>query len=173
MDGEGVTFRELMAYTESETGRWYDWLREQGPEVLEIRMGEGTRETVRDVIGHVFAVELRYAQRLLGRPVTGFEQLDTSTLDALWRIHRTSRSTLQAYLDRAPVGERERALTFETRSLGTLTYSAHKVMVHALLHGIRHWAQVATALRQAGHRQPWEHDWLLNEAVGQMALSTT
>ena len=91
MDGEGATFRELLAYTDSETERWRDWFGEQGPEVLDIRIGEGTRETVRDLIGHVFAVELRYAQRLLGLPVTEFEQLDTSSLDALWRIHRTSR----------------------------------------------------------------------------------
>ena len=166
MDGEGVTFRELMAYTDAETERWHAWLREQGPDVLDVRIGEGTRETVRDVIGHVFAVELRYAQRLLGRPVTGFEQLDTTTLDALWRIHHTSRSTLRTYLERGVAGEREREITFETRSLGPLTATAHKVTVHALLHGIRHWAQIATALRQAGHRQPWEHDWLLSDAVG-------
>lgn len=165
MDGEGISFRELLAYTDAETERWHAWLREQGPEVLDVRIGEGTRETVRDVIGHVFAVELRYAQRLLGRPVTGFEQLDTTTLDALWRIHHASRSTLRAYLERLPVGEREREMTFETRSLGPLTATAHKVTVHAFLHGIRHWAQIATALRQAGHRQPWEHDWLLSDAV--------
>lgn len=165
MDGEGISFRELLAYTDAETERWGAWLREQGPKVLEVRIGEGTRETVRDVIGHVFAVELRYAQRLLGRPVTGFEQLDTTTLDALWRIHHASRSTLRAYLEHLPAGEREREITFETRSLGLLTATAHKVTVHALLHGIRHWAQVATALRQAGHRQPWEHDWLLSGAV--------
>ena len=165
MDGEGISFRELLAYTDAETERWRAWLQEQGPEVLEVRIGEGTRETVRDVIGHVFAVELRYAQRLLGRPVTAFEQLDTATLDALWRIHHASRSTLRAYLEHLPAGEREREITFVTRSLGPLTATAHKVTVHALLHGIRHWAQVATALRQAGHRQPWEHDWLLSDVV--------
>jgi uncharacterized damage-inducible protein DinB len=165
MDEAGATFRELLAYTDAETERWHAWLREQPAEVLEVRIGEDTRETVRDVIGHVFAVELRYAQRLLGRPVTGFEQLDTRTLDSLWRIHQTSRSTLRAYLERIPAGEREREITFETRSLGPLTATAHKVTMHLFLHGIRHWAQIATALRQAGHRQPWEHDWLLCEAV--------
>lgn len=168
-DEAGVSFRELLAYTDAETERWHAWLREQGPEVLQVRIGDGSREnvgqTVGDIIGHVFAVELRYAQRLLGRPVTGFEQLDTSTLDALWRIHHAARSTLRAYLERAPAGEREREMTFETRLLGPLTATAHKVTVHTLLHGIRHWAQIATALRQAGHRQPWEHDWLLCEAV--------
>src|SRR5687767_14557342 len=99
MDGEGISFRELLAYTDAETERWRAWLQEQGPEVLEVRIGEGTRETVRDVIGHVFAAELRYAQRLLGRPVAGLDQLDLTTLDALWRIRHAARSTLQAYLE--------------------------------------------------------------------------
>ena len=165
MDGEGVSFRELLAYTDSETERWRDWLREQGPAVLDVRIGEGTRETVRDVIAHVFMVELRYAQRLLGRPVTGYEQVDMGSLDALWRIHETARSTLRAYLERLPPGERQREMTFDTRTLGPLTATAHTVTVHTFLHGIRHWAQIATALRQAGHRQPWEHDWLLSDAV--------
>lgn len=165
MDGEGVTFRELLAYTEGETEKWRAWLAGQGPEVLDVRIGEDTRETVRDLIAHVFAVELRMAQRLLGRPVTGYEQLDTSTLDALWRIHHAARSTLRAYLERMPPGEREREMTFDTRTLGPFTASAHKVAVHALMHGIRHWAQIATALRQAGQRQSWEHDWLASDAV--------
>jgi hypothetical protein len=47
MDGEGVSFGELLAYTDAETERWHAWLREQGPEALEVRIGEGTRETVR------------------------------------------------------------------------------------------------------------------------------
>lgn len=165
MDGEGASFRELLAYTDGETERWYAWLRERGPEVLDVPIGEGTRETVRDVIGHVFAVELRYAQRLLGRPVTEYDALDMSTVDALWAIHREARSTFRSYLEDLPAGERERELVFDTRTLGRLAASAHKVTLHALMHGIRHWAQIATALRQAGHRQPWEHDWLMSDAV--------
>ena len=161
----GPTFPELLAYTDAETERWHAWLREQPPEVLEVRIGEGTRETVRDLIGHVFMAELRYAQRLLNRPVTGYGQLDMATLDALWRIHQTSRTTLRAYLERMPDGEREREMTFETRTLGRLSASAHKMAVHLFIHGIRHWAQIATALRQAGHPQPWEHDWLMSDAV--------
>jgi uncharacterized damage-inducible protein DinB len=37
--------------------------------------------------------------------------------------------------------------------------------VHLFMHGIRHWAQIATALRQAGYPRQWEHDWLMSEAV--------
>lgn len=166
MDGEGVTFRELLAYTDGETERWFAWLRGQDPAVLEIRMGEGVRETVRDVIGHVIGVELRYAERLQGLPVTEFEAMDTSSLDALWNLHQEARRKLHAYVDAMPAGERGRTLVFQTRSLGELQASAHKVTAHAFLHGIRHWAQIATALRQAGHPQDWQHDWLMSDAVG-------
>lgn len=162
---DGVSFRELLAYTDAETERWYGWLREQPAEVLQVRIGEASRATVGDMIGHIFAVELRYAQRLLDQPVTTYEELRMDSLDALWRIHAEARRTFRAYLGAMPAGERERQMTFQTRTLGQLSASAHKIVVHTFLHGIRHWAQIATALRQAGHPQPWEHDWLLSEAV--------
>jgi uncharacterized damage-inducible protein DinB len=166
MEETGGSFGELLAYTDAETERWNAWLRAQPAEVLDVRIGEGTRETVRDMIGHVFMVELRYAQRLLGRPVNGYEEVDMSSLDALWRIHGDARAALREYLAAHPAGEREREMTFDTRTLGTLHASAYKVVMHSFIHGIRHWAQIATALRQAGHRQDWEHDWLMSDAVG-------
>jgi uncharacterized damage-inducible protein DinB len=162
---DGVSFRELLAYTGAETERWYAWLKEQPAEVLQVRIGEGSRETVRDMIGHIFAVELRYAQRLLDQPVTTYEELRMDSLDALWRIHADARRTFRAYLDAIPAGERERQMTFQTRTLGELSASAHKIVMHTFLHGIRHWAQIATALRQAGYPQGWEHDWLMCDAV--------
>lgn len=165
MSGEGVSFRELLAYTDAETERWHAWLRGQPPEVLDVRFGDATRATVRDVIGHVFAAELRYAQRLLGRPATAYEDLRMDSLDALWAIHRDARALLREYLDTMPSGERAHEMTFQTRTMGPLSATAHKMIVHVFIHGIRHWAQVATVLRQAGYAQSWEHDWLLSDAV--------
>jgi uncharacterized damage-inducible protein DinB len=162
---DGVTFRELLAYTDAETERWYAWLREQPAEVLQVRVGDATRETVRELIGHIFAVELRYAQRLLDLPVSAYEDLDMGSLDALWGVHRDARHRLRAYLEGMLPGERTREMTFQTRKLGTLSATAHKVVMHAFLHGIRHWAQIATALRQAGYPPQWEHDWLMCEVV--------
>lgn len=162
---DGVGFSELLAYTDAETERWRAWLGQQPPEVLQVRIGEGTRTTVRDLIGHIFAVELRYAQRLLALPETSYEELEMGSLDALWRIHRDARHRLRAYLESMPPGERERVLTFNTRTLGPLSATAHKIVMHTFLHGIRHWAQIATALRQAGHGPQWEHDWLLSDVV--------
>jgi len=37
--------------------------------------------------------------------------------------------------------------------------------VHALLHSVRHWAQLATALREAGHPTNWGKDFLYSEIM--------
>jgi hypothetical protein len=32
---------------------------------------------------------------------------------------------------------------------------ARKIFIHALLHGVRYWAQLSTHLRQKGYKQDW------------------
>jgi hypothetical protein len=39
------------------------------------------------------------------------------------------------------------------------------MFIHALLHSMRHWAQLATALREAGLPTNWGKDFLMNEAM--------
>jgi uncharacterized damage-inducible protein DinB len=34
-----------------------------------------------------------------------------------------------------------------------------------MIHGIRHWAQIATVLRQRGYPTQWFHDILLSDAL--------
>lgn len=50
--------------------------------------------------------------------------------------------------------------------------SAGKMVAHMLVHGIRHYAQLATALRAQGHPQPWQHDLILGEGFGPPACFT-
>jgi uncharacterized damage-inducible protein DinB len=56
-------------------------------------------------------------------------------------------------------------LTFPTRTAGTLTASRRKIFIHALLHGVRHWAQLAACLRQQGYKQDWQHDFIFTGVV--------
>ena len=86
-------------------------------------------------------------------------------MEALWRIHRTAVSIRDGWLAAATAEELDRELVMETRKLGELRAPARVVVEHTLVHGIRHWAQVAMALRQHGHGGLWEHDWLLSPAV--------
>ncbi len=160
-----LTFAELMAYTDGETRRWHAWLREQDPAVLELRVGEGSRATVREIIHHVFAVERRYADRLHGELPTAYDAIPMEPLDTLFEVHREARALLRRFVESATPDDWSRILVMETISAGTLRGSTRKVVAHALMHGVRHWAQLATALRAHGHPQPWGHDLLLSDAL--------
>ena len=156
---DALSFRELMAYTGEETDRWEAWLRAHDPAVLDVPLGEGRWGTVRELLFHTFLVERRYGDRLLDGPITAYEGVPHATLDELFAIHRAARAALERYVAGTTAGEWDEVLTFETLLYGPMHGSRRKVVAHALLHGVRHWAQIATALRQAGHEQ-WPHDLL-------------
>jgi len=161
---EALSFRELMAWTDEETRRWEAWFRER-PDALAVRLGEGRWKTVGSLIYHVFMVERRYAERLLDQPVTAYADEPPTGLDELFGGHAEGRSRLEQFVARAKADEWGEVLTFDTIAAGTLVASKRKIVAHALMHGIRHWAQIATALRQAGQGEQWMHDLLGSSAV--------
>jgi uncharacterized damage-inducible protein DinB len=161
----GLSFEVLMAYTRGETRRWYEWFRAHPAEVLDVPIGEGRTSTVRGLLVHVFAVELRYAERLLGERPTPYEELPGTSIEEIFAIGGRAAEKLQHYLDRASDDDLHRVLTFETVTMGTLSASKQRILSHYFIHGIRHWAQIATALRQAGHGDQWPHDVLFSEGA--------
>ena len=165
MAAQTVEFGVLAAYVDGETERWREWFEKAPAEVLELPLGPGADGTVRTLIKHIFAVELRYAQRLVGHPVTGYEQLADRTVQELWRIHRTAASLRDRFLREASPEALDRVLVSDTRRLGPIEARVHAIVVHTLIHAIRHWAQIATVLRQHGHAALWEHDWLVSPAA--------
>ena len=162
---DSLSFSELLAYTDEETARWHAWLREQDPAVLEVRVGEGSRATVREVIHHIFAVERRYADRLRGELPVAYDAIPMEPLDTLFEVHREARALLRGWVERATPDDWARVVEFETLTAGLFRASKRKIVAHALVHGIRHWAQLATALRAHGHPQPWGHDLLFSPAL--------
>ncbi|HMC32582.1 MAG TPA: hypothetical protein VKL99_17220 [Candidatus Angelobacter sp.] len=55
-------------------------------------------------------------------------------------------------------------LTFPT--LGRRTHrQPQKDFFHALLHSVRHWAQLSTHLRQKGYKQDWQHDFMASGVI--------
>jgi uncharacterized damage-inducible protein DinB len=155
----------LAAYVGGETERWREWFAGAPAGVLDLPLGAGADGTVRTLVKHVFAVELRYAQRLLGLPVSAYEELDDGSVEALWTIHDTAATLRDRFLREATPEALDRVLVSDTRRLGRIESRAHTVVVHSLVHGIRHWAQIAAVLRQHGHGGLWEHDWLLSPAA--------
>ncbi len=165
MTAPTVEIRMLAAYVDLETERWRQWFEDAPPAVLDLPLGPGAVGTIRTLIKHVFAVELRYAQRLVGLPVSAYEELADDTPEALWRIHESAAALRDRYLRESAPEALDAVLVSDTRKLGRIEARAHTVVVHTLMHGIRHWAQIATVLRQHAHGELWEHDWLVSPAV--------
>ncbi len=160
----GISFQELMHYNDAETCRWHEFF-EQHPDAPDLEVGIAGAKDIRGLVLHIFAVELRYAERLLGAAVTAYEQLPTGSLDEIFSIGDTARQKIRQYLARATEADLRRVLTFETRTAGTLSSSKRKILAHVLVHGIRHWAQIATALRQHGYKQDWQHDFIFTDGL--------
>jgi uncharacterized damage-inducible protein DinB len=165
MDAQTVELSTLIGYVEHETERWREWFQAAPAEVLDLPLGPGADGTIRSLIKHMFAVELRYAQRLVGEAVSDYEQLADGTVEQLWQIHHAANTVRARYLASASSDALDHVLVSETRRLGRVEARAHTVVVHSLVHGIRHWAQIAMVLRKHGHGGLWEHDWLMSPAV--------
>ncbi len=142
----------LLAYTDWERGQWRAWFRTHGSTPLGIGTGphgDGRFGTVGDLIRHIFSAEARYVDRLTGRPLTDPATVPAGDPDALFAFGDRSRAALRAFIAGWPP---ERWEVSETLEMGPHRLSAtpRKIVLHVVLHEIRHWAQVATLLRLQG-----------------------
>ena len=54
-------------------------------------------------------------------------------------------------------------LEFRTLTAGMVRASRYRITANLVNHGVRHWAQIATVLRQHGMGDQWPHDLLLSD----------
>jgi uncharacterized damage-inducible protein DinB len=155
----------MLAWRDAETARWLEWFRSHPQEALFTPAGEGRLATVHGVIVHVFAVELRYAQRLVDQPVSDWSEIDPHTLDDTFAVGDLARVLIDGYLETADEASLDTALSFKTLSAGMMTATKRKILFSLVPHGMRHWAQIAMLLRQAGHRDQWAHDLLASSVM--------
>jgi uncharacterized damage-inducible protein DinB len=155
---------ELLAYCEAESHKWRRWLQ-ANPETLAIPLnGIALANSVMELVVHIIAVDLRYSERLLNQAITTYEQMQRE-VTWLFATHDRAFANLRQFLANAKEEDWKQVIEFPTRSMGTLNASRRKIFVHTLLHSVRHWAQLATALRQAGHKQDWQHDFLFADVM--------
>jgi uncharacterized damage-inducible protein DinB len=160
----GLSFGELLDYSSEETNHWRDWFR-KNPKALDLPCDIAGTKTVREVVLHIVAVQMRYAERLLNQPITEYEELASSNAEELFALAHKSAEDLRSFAVAANDADWDGTLTFPTRTAGTLIASRRKIFVHALLHGVRHWAQLATFLRQQGYKQDWPHDFIFSKVI--------
>src|SRR6267378_573797 len=127
----------LLDYTEWERAQWHAWFHEQGPAALAVDLGpnsDGRVNTIGELVRHIFSAEQRYVARIQGAPLTAFPP-------ERWVVPQQIQ-----------IGKHSRAVT------------PRKLIVQAVTHEIRHWAQVATFLRMSG-RKPGPRDFLVSPVL--------
>jgi len=160
-----ISFAELLNWNESEAQKWRAWFESGPAAVLDVPIRIAQTKNVREFLLHIFAVELRYAERLNDQKVTSYEELPTGSVADLFGVGERARAGLRSYLATASDEQLKSVQEFPTRTAGTLRASERKMFAHTMLHSVRHWAQLATALREAGYETNWMKDFLMSDVM--------
>ena len=154
---------ELMRWADDTSQRWFELLGRH-PESLGIECDIMNTGTVAKLVQHIVAVELRYADRLQGVMESSYEHVPFGSAEELSETHRKAMEIFnRLLLDEGY--DWEQSIQFQTRSAGVLRASRRTVLVHALMHTIRHYAQLATLVRQHGVKPDWPMDYLFMGAT--------
>lgn len=160
----GITLEELLTWNE-EVATWWKAHMDANPHLLELPCDIGGTKNVQELLRHIWGAELRWGQRLASQPVTAKEVMPTGPLDALFALHTQAMEIFRGLL---AADETSWSLPY-TLDLAVIppdrrTASRRKVAVHALTHGHRHWAQLATLVRSAGFSSGFGGDLLFSQA---------
>ncbi|HVO60631.1 MAG TPA: DinB family protein [Terriglobales bacterium] len=158
---DGIRFSELLAYTEQETQHWKKFFSDN-PQALEVPLDIAECKNARELLLHIFTVELFFSHAVLGLPKLDWQQLRPATLDELFGISEQAMHEFREFSAKAGPEQWGAGVNLDYRGLAP---SKRKATAQALLHGIHHRAQLATALRQQGFKQDWNHDFLMSPAM--------
>jgi uncharacterized damage-inducible protein DinB len=159
-----ITLEELLVDNDAATEKWKVWFA-ANPAALDVPCAIYNSGTVRGLLKHIFAVELRHSQRLAGKEVTSYEAIPVGSLDDLMAVHSQATQNLRKFLSGANDQALLEVIQLQTVSAGTVHASRRKLLTHILLHSIRHWAQLSSLLREAGYKTDWPKDFLFSEAI--------
>ena len=154
---------DLLGYSDWDRAQWRACFLQLGPGALALSLGpntDGRFATVGELVRHIFSAETRYVERVRMAPLTDTSVIPAGDVEALFEFGQASRRALRDLL-----------VTFPDAGWGdpremqvgkyTITVTARAMIVQTVTHELRHWAQIATLLRQAGYASGM-HDYLLS-----------
>ena len=158
---DGIRFSDLLAYTDAEHAKWRQFFVLH-PQALDLPCDVAGSGTIRELVFHIFAVNLNFAHMLLDLQRPDFKALPHATLEELFAIDEEATRKLRSFLQKARPEDWSAKAT-----LGFIKkdVSKRKMMTQAMLHGVHHRAQLATALRQQNLKQDWIHDFVLSDVM--------
>jgi uncharacterized damage-inducible protein DinB len=157
----------LLEYTDWERQKWHESLHQRGDRILLTSTGANgdTRfETVGDLIRHIFSAEKRYVERLSDKPLTDTVSISAEKIEVLFNLGQESRKALREFIGTLPAEQWDAPREYMMMN-HPIRATPKKFVIHVLLHEIRHWAQIATLLRQNGLKGDF-HDFLFSPALG-------
>ena len=158
-----VRFAELLDHHEQESRRGHQWFS-RNPTALDVKADIAGAGDIRGLVHHIVLVELRYAEWLLGDELTPPDQVPTASADALSGSAEAAYAKWHAVLGSTTPARWDEVVPFP-KPMEHLKPTRRKCFVHAMMHSVRHWAQAATALRAAGHKPDFDHDFLFSTAI--------
>jgi uncharacterized damage-inducible protein DinB len=159
-----LTFDELLRYTNAERDKWRAWFVGH-PSAMEVAVQPGGRlPTVGKLIDHIFLAERRNLQRLTDTPVSDATGLTGNNAPPLFDYGSSVRRELEQFTAALDPDVADEMCAFEIRDR-QWPMTSRKMLFHMLIHEIRHWAQIALAVRQAGFEPPGDHDLLTSTAL--------
>lgn len=159
-----ITLEELLGWNGEERTKWLTWLK-KNPAALDVAVQPGGRfPTVASLIDHIFLVEVRHTLRLQGKELPAATGIAAGDLDALFTYAARGREAVHRFLPSLnPMDlNKPRDVVVAT---GTYPLSPRKLLFHMALHEVRHWAQIAAAVRVAGFTPPGDHDLFYSKSL--------
>jgi len=157
MSQPALTAEETIAWVERTSEGWKSLLAAH-PETLALPCDVVGVSTVGGLLQHIVAVELRYAEQLNGLPPSDYSQIPFDSAEAIYATHQRASALVRRQL--ASSVDWDERIDFVTRSMGPARASRKAILFHSLLHSIRHYAQLATLVRQHGIKPDWPMDYL-------------
>lgn len=157
MSEPALTASDAIAWNEFNADTWRKLLSEH-PDLLTQPCDIAGASTVAQLLQHIVAVELRYAERLADLPVSDYANLPYDSVETLFATHDRAIAIFRELL--TTTINWDESLEFVTRTYGPARSTRKAVLFHALLHGQRHYAQLATLVRQYQVKPPHPGDYL-------------
>ncbi len=158
MTQPALSAEEMMAWLETTSAKWKA-LIEANPQILAMPCDVMGVSTVAELLQHIVAVELRYAEQLNGLPPSEYSQIPFDSAAAIYATHERAAGMVRVLL--ASGVDWDERVEFMTRSMGKARAKRKTVLFHSLLHAVRHYAQLATLVRQHGVKPDWQMDYLM------------
>jgi hypothetical protein len=160
-----ITLQELLTWSQ-EAAKFWNAHFEANPALLELPCSINDSGNVQELVRHIWMADFRWAQFVSGQPMTPRPELPTGPLSALFQMHEDAAKMFQSLLDDPATNWNETFnLAYEWLPANLRIASRRKLTAHALIHSQRHWAQLATLLRDAGLPSNYWGDLIFSRAL--------